>query len=419
MSAEFGPPLKRPLRIGLIGSGFMAGFHVEAFRSVRDCLLTAVYSPTTTHRNAMVEQINGLGLGPCTGFDSVVEMVTGDVVDAVWIVGPNFTRLEHMEAISEATLRGRSSLRAVACEKPLGRSVAEARQMVDLVTATGLNHGYLENQVFAPGVRKGREVLWRRGAATSGRPYLARASEEHGGPHRPWFWQGERQGGGVLLDMMCHSVEVARFLLTEPGAERTGVVATTATGHVSTLKWSRPEYAARLRQAMGEGVNYLARPSEDTAQGVIELHDRDGHPLMIEASTSWAYVGPGLRIGIEVLGPEYSMKLDTLSTGLQVFLSRYVEGETGGDLVEKQNADQGLLPVIEDEAVTYGYVAENRHMVEAFSLGKRPEETWADGLAVVELLMGLYRSAELRRTISFADEDLTDYIPPVGRPAGA
>ena len=419
MMAETGPPLNRPLRIGLIGSGFMAGLHVEAFRSVRGCLLAAVYSPTTAHRNAIVEQINRLGLGTCTGFDSVEEMVARAAVDAVWIVGPNFTRLEHMEAIRTATSDGRSSLRAVACEKPLGRTVAEARRMVDLVTATGLNHGYLENQVFAPGVRKGREIIWRRAAAISGRPYLARASEEHSGPHRPWFWQGDQQGGGVLLDMMCHSVEVARFLLTEPGSDRTGVVATTATGHVSTLKWSRPEYAALLRQSMGEGVDYLARPSEDTAQGVIELHDRDGHPLMIEASTSWAYVGPGLRIGIEVLGPEYSMKLDTLSTGLQLYFSRCVEGAAGDDLVEKQNAEQGLLPVIEDEAVTYGYVAENRHMVEAFSLGEPPEETWADGLAVVELLMGLYRSAELRRTISFGEEDLTDYIPPVGRPAGA
>jgi predicted dehydrogenase len=415
MSAEMGSPLNRPLRIGLIGSGFMVGFHVQAFRSVRDCLLAAVYSPTPAHRDAMVERINGLGLGPCSGYDSVEEMVASGAVDAVWIVGPNFTRLEQMEAISTAMSAGRSSLRAVACEKPLGRTVAEARRMVDLVTATGLNHGYLENQVFAPGVRKGREAIWRRGAAISGRPYLARASEEHSGPHRPWFWQGDQQGGGALLDMMCHSVEVARFLLTEPGAARTGVVATTATGHVSTLKWSRPEYAARLRQSMGEGVDYLTRPSEDMAQGVIELHDRDGHPLMIEASTSWAYVGPGLRIGIEVLGPEYSMKLDTLSTGLQLYFSRYIEGAAGQDLVEKQNAEQGLLPVVEDEAVAYGYVAENRHMVEAFSLGKRPEETWADGLAVVELLMGLYRSAELRRTISFGDEDLTDYIPPVGR----
>src|ERR1700691_3606218 len=140
--------------------------------------------------------------------------------------------------------------------------------------------------------------------------------------------------------MMCHSVEVAHGLLTEPGAERTSVVGTSAPGPVSTLKWSRPECAALLRRSMGEGVDYLTRPSEDMAQGVLELHDRDGHPLMIEASTSWAYVGPGLRIGIEVLGPEYSMKLDTLSTGLQLFLSPRVEGAAGEDLVEKQNAEQ-------------------------------------------------------------------------------
>jgi len=137
---------------------------------------------------------------------------------------------------------------------------------------------------------------------------------------------------------------------------------------------------------------------------------------MVEASTSWAYVGPGLRLAIEVLGPEYSMKLDSLSTGLQVYLSRQVTGSAGEDMVEKQNAEQGLLPVLDDEAVAYGYVAENRHMVEAFSLGVAPEETWADGVAVVELLMGLYRSAEARRTITFADEDLSAYIPAVARP---
>ena len=418
MSAEIRPPLNGPLRIGLIGSGFMAGFHVEAFRSVRDCLLAAVYSPTAAHRNAMVERINGLGLGPCTGFDSVEEMVAGGAVDAVWIVGPNFTRLEHMDAITTAMAGGRSSLAPWPARSPSAAPWPRPSGWSILVTATGLNHGYLENQVFAPGVRKGREVMWRRAAAISGRPYLARASEEHSGPHRPWFWQGEQQGGGVLLDMMCHSVEVARFLLTEPGAERTSVVATTATGHVSTLKWSRPEYAALLRQSMGEGVDYLARPSEDMAQGVIELHDRDGHPLMIEASTSWAYVGPGLRIGIEVLGPEYSMKLDTLSTGLQLFFSPQVEGAAGGDLVEKQNAEQGLLPVIDDEAVAYGYVAENRHMVEAFSRGEPPEETWADGLAVVELLHGALPLGRASAHHQFGDEDLTDYIRRWGAPPG-
>ena len=79
---------------------------------------------------------------------------------------------------------------------------------------------YLEDQLFSPSLVRGREIAWKRGAALSGRPYLARAAEEHSGPHAPWFWSGEHQGGGVLNDMMCHSVEVARFLLTRPGASR-------------------------------------------------------------------------------------------------------------------------------------------------------------------------------------------------------
>ena len=80
--------------------------------------------------------------------------------------------------------------------------------MVELVERGGLLHGYLENQLFAPAVDRGKAILWARGAALAGRPYLARAAEEHSGPHMPWFWRGDLQGGGVLNDMMCHSVEV-------------------------------------------------------------------------------------------------------------------------------------------------------------------------------------------------------------------
>jgi predicted dehydrogenase len=113
---------------------------------------------------------------------------------------------------------GRGKLIGIACEKPLARNVKEAKRVVELVEEAGVLHGYLEDQIFEPKVVRGREIAWRRGAALTGRPYLARSAEEHSGPHMPWFWQGELQGGGVLNDMMCHSVEVARFPLTEPGA---------------------------------------------------------------------------------------------------------------------------------------------------------------------------------------------------------
>jgi predicted dehydrogenase len=408
-----------PLRIGIIGSGFMARFHLQAMVGVRDVMIGGVFSPDRQHREDYRRQVDAAGLGPCRGFESVGELAGADDIDAIWVVGPNDQRVTHMRAIAEAAARRRRPLDGVACEKPLGRTLAEAREMVRLAEQARLNHGYLENQVFAPSVRRGKEIIWRRAAAASGRPYLARASEEHSGPHAPWFWQAERQGGGVLLDMACHSFEVARFLLTEPGQPRTSLRLESASGTVASLKWTQPRYIGQLRTTMGDAVDYATRPAEDFARGTLTLRDQDGAALLIETSTSWAYVGPGLRIQIELLGPEYALEISTLSTGLKVFMSRAITGRTGEDLVEKQNAEQGLMPVVEDEAALYGYVAENRHMVQAFRSGQAPEETFHDGEAVLEALMALYRSAETGRTVTLPDDALAGFIPAAARRAGA
>ena len=404
-----------PLRIGMIGSGFMAGFHLQAMVGVRDAVIGGVFSPDQQRCEDFGRRADAAGLGPCRSFASVEELAGSDDIDAVWVVGPNDQRVAHMRAITTAAAARRRPLLGVACEKPLGRTLAEARELVRLAEQAGLNHGYLENQVFAPSVRRGKEIIWRRAAAASGRPYLARASEEHSGPHAPWFWQAERQGGGVLLDMLCHSFEVARFLLTEPGQPRTSLRLESASGTVASLKWTQPRYVGQLRETMGEAVDYATRPAEDFARGTLTLRDQYGAVLLVEASTSWAYVGPGLRIQIELLGPEYALEVSTLSTGLKVFLSREVTGQAGEDLVEKQNAEQGLMPVVEDEATLYGYVAENRHMVQAFLNGRAPEETFHDGAAVLEALMALYRSAETGCTVTLPDETLVSFVPAVAR----
>jgi hypothetical protein len=89
-------------------------------------------------------------------------------------------------------------------------------------------------------------------------------------------------------------------------------------------------------------------------------------------TTSWSFVGAGLRLTFEALGPEYSMNLDTLNSPLKLFFSREVQGQAGEDLVEKQNAEVGLMPVVVNEASEYGYDAENRHMVQKFLRAKTP-----------------------------------------------
>jgi predicted dehydrogenase len=403
------------LRIGLIGSGFIAKFHLQALLGVRNCKVTGAWSPTPAHRAAIAARATELGLGPARAFPSLTAMIESGTVDALWILCPNDRRLEVMREIHRAAKNG-STIRAVACEKPLARGLAEAREMLRLADDAGLNHGYLENQIFSTAVQRGKEIIWRRAVPSAGRPYLARAAEEHSGPHEPWFWMGERQGGGVLSDMMCHSVEVARFLLTSPGKSRDDLKLKSANATVANLKWTRPKYVKELKSRM-PGVDFSKRPVEDFARGVLSLEDSEGQTVMIEATTSWAYVGAGLRIQIELLGPEYSMEFNSLASGLKVFISRALaSGGEGEDLIEKQNAETGLMPVLDDEAGIYGYVEENRHMVECFRRGLTPTETFKDGVAVMEMLMALYRSAETGRTINLPSKELETYVPPVARP---
>ena len=242
-----------------------------------------------------------LGVGDAKAYSSIRDMVADPRIDAIWLCGPNSARISNMEEIVAAVRDGGGKLRGLACEKPLARNVAEAKMVARLAKSAGLNTGYMENQLFAPDITRGKELIWARGAALTGRPYLARAAEEHSGPHMPWFWQGTQQGGGVLNDMMCHSVEVVRHLLTAPGAPRSSIKPVRITGHVASLKWSRPEYAKRLSAAMGKDVDYTKRPSEDFARATIEYEAESGERMVGEVTTSWSFVGAGLRLSAELL----------------------------------------------------------------------------------------------------------------------
>ena len=403
------------LGVGFIGSGFNARFHIESWRGVRDADVLGVFSPNKQHAEDAAALARRLDVGSAKAYDSIAAMIADPAIDAVWLCGPNQARIENIEEIADAVTSGKGKLKGIACEKPLARTVAEAKKVAKLIESAGINHGYLENQVFAPHVSRGRELIWARGAALTGRPYLARAAEEHSGPHMPWFWRGNLQGGGVLNDMMCHSVEVVRHLLTKPGSPRSSIRPVKITAHIASLKWTRPEYIERLSQTMGKDVDYSKHPSEDFASATIEYEAEDGSTLIGEVTTSWSFVGAGLRLSAELLGPEYSMSWNTLESGLKLFFGREVTGEAGEDLVEKQNAETGLMPVVPDEAAMYGYEAENRHFTRAFLRGETPALTFDDGVEVMEILMTSYMSAEAERTLPFRPEGLDEFVPAVAK----
>jgi Predicted dehydrogenases and related proteins len=398
-----------------VGSGFNARFHIQAFSGVRDADILGVWSPNPKNAAATAALARKLEVGEAKAYRSIREMVADPAIDAIWLCGPNHARISNIEEIVDAIKSGAGNLKGLACEKPLARNVVEAKKVASLARSVGLNTGYLENQLFAPDITRGRELIWARGAALTGRPYLARAAEEHSGPHMPWFWQGALQGGGVLNDMMCHSVEVVRHLLTEPGAARSSIKPVRISAHIASLKWTRPGYAKRLSQAMGKDVDYTKHPSEDFARATIEYEASSGERLVGEVTTSWSFVGAGLRLSAELLGPEYSMSWNTLDSGLKMFFSREVKGKTGQYLVEKQNAEMGLMPVIADEPSAYGYTAEDRHFVRAFLRDEKPMLTFEDGVQVMQILMAAYMSAQKGQTLEFPPRGLDSFVPDVAK----
>jgi len=406
---------KKRFGIGIIGAGFNARFHIKSWISVRDADILGIYDKNEDTAAEAAALANNLQVGEAKVFNSITKMVENPGIDALWICSPNFTRIEVMEEIASAIEKGKGSLVGVCCEKPLGRNVAEASKMLELVQKAELLDGYLENQLFSPAIIRGKEIIWDRGARFAGRPYLARAAEEHSGPHKPWFWEGELQGGGVLNDMMCHSVEVARFLLTEPGKPRNSITPISVSAHAECLKWQIPEYAEILAKNSNGKLDYINRPAEDYARAVVEYLDENGQKLIVETTTSWAFVGAGLRLSMELLGPEYSLAVNTLDSDLKLFLSRNIRTDEGEDLIEKQNAESGLMPVVSNEENTYGYDLENRHMVKSFIEGKRPSENFSDGLNVTQLLMTAYMSAEQNKTIAFPPPELETFIPQVAK----
>ena len=216
--------------------------------------------------------------------------------------------------------------------------------------------------------------------------------------------------------MMCHSVEAGRHLLTPPGADKgTALKPRSVSATIATLKWARPRYADELASRYPGEVDYRRHPSEDYAHAVFTFENAEGDMVVAEATTSWSFVGAGLRLHFELLGPEYSLAVDSLQTDAKVFLSRNLRGEQAEDLVEKQNAEQGLMPVLADEGFAYGYVDEDRHMVRAFLRGEAPAETCRDGLAVTELLMAAYLSAERGETVHLPEPFLESFVPQVGQ----
>ncbi len=405
------------MKLGLIGAGFVANFQAVALQQVRGLDVAGILQRRGAE--ALAAFCRDHGLGDAKLYKTVAELAQH--VDVLALFVPNYACVEVMEEIVAAVTAG-AQLRGVIREKPLGRNMQEARRMSALAKQAGLLTAYFENQIYMRAIRTQREQLLPV-QRSMGPLTLTRSAEEHGGPHEPWFWDPLRQGGGVLLDMGCHSIAVGRYVLTPPGEDLLFLQPQSVTADLGLLKWGQPKWRAKL--LADRGVDYGKTPAEDFATGMITYRNpTTGQMVKSQFTDSWMFEKQGLRLFMDGMGPGYAFEINTLLSPLSIFIGD-VAAEAIADqetALEKATASRGLLAVQYNEADLYGYTDENRDMLAAFSAGRDAMLNWDYGVEVMRLVMASYLSAERGKTVDLTDTatlaELEDYVPAIQQGRG-
>ena len=272
--------------------------------------------------------------------------------DVVVIALPNDL---HEEAVAWAAAAGK----AVLCTKPLGRTADEARRMLESVERAGVFAGYLEDLCYTPKTLKALAAV-RAGAV--GDVTWVRSREAHGGPHSAWFWDGARTGGGVIIDLGCHCIEIIRNFVG---------------------KANRPVEV--LCQ-----TDTFVHPIDEEDNAVLLVRFASGAIGQIEVS--WTFRG-GMDLRDEVSGTHGTIWLNHfLRTGMEMFTAAGAQGY----VAEKAETSHGWLFPVGDEVAELGYVDMFTDMFDALDAGRAPAETFHDGYVVNAVMDAAYRSATSR-----------------------
>jgi predicted dehydrogenase len=334
----------KPVRIAMLGSGFVADFYMQGLADVRDHEVAVNYSRSAARAEAFARKWKIP--------DSTTDMgalITRDDLNLYVIALPNE---EHLQTGLKLARARRNQV----CTKPLARNREESRELRDAAVVSGALHGYAETEVFAPAVVKARQMI-ESGAL--GRVLWVRSRESHSGPHSAHFWNIELTGGGAMHDLGCHSIEAARYFFGKQD---------------------------RITEVMAWGATFVhgdKTKGEDNALLILKF-DSGG---IAHCELSWTVKG-GLDLRNEVHGTEGSIFTDvTRMTPISSFTMK-----SAGYVVEKADIDRGWTRPLPEEAFTYGYQAEMKHFVECVRDGRTPRETYEDGYIVNCVLDAGYRS---------------------------
>jgi predicted dehydrogenase len=329
----------------MLGTGLIGDFYTNTLHGQRGRdLVKVVYSRSAGRGDAFRAR---WGIPEST--TDMAAAVNHPDTDVVVVGLPNFLHEEAVDLVARAG-------KAVLCTKPLGRTAAEAKRMLDTVENAGIFAGYLEDLCYTPKTLKAIKSVQ---AGAIGDVTWVRSREAHPGPHSAWFWDGRLTGGGAIIDLGCHCIEIIRNFVGK-GNRPVDVMC-----HTDTL------------------VHPIA--DEDNAIALIRFESG----AVGQFEVSWTFRG-GMDLRDEVAGTHGTIWLNHfLRTGFEMFTA----GGGEGYVAEKAETSAGWLFPVGDEVSELGYVDMFSDMFRAIDAGSEPQETFYDGYVVNAVMDACYRSA--------------------------
>lgn len=336
-------------RIAMLGSGFIGRFYADSLQGYRSRdKIVSIYA----RREESAKKFAG-DYKVQHQTTNMEEAISHPDVDIVCIALPNNL---HEEAVMLCC----KHKKAVMTTKPLGRNGAEAKRMLEAVERAGIFNGYLEDLVYTPKFLKAHESV-KNGAL--GRVLWAKSRETHPGPHSEWFWNIEQAGGGCILDLGCHCVEIARSYIGKDIKP------------IEVMCWADTQ----VKPIDAEDHAIALVKYENGAIGQFEV--------------SWTFRG-GLDLRDEVMGTEGTIWVNNfLRTGFEMFTT----GKGADYVAEKAESNTGWLFPVGDELNELGYNHMFMDMFNCIEQGTSPKETFYDGYVVNTVLDACYRSAKTRQ----------------------
>lgn len=336
------------MKLAILGSGFIARFYADALTGHRrKDEITVVYSRTLSKAKKFASDYKVPNFT-----DSIKECVSHKDVDAVVIALSNDMHLEAVLACAEAR-------KHVLCTKPLGRNAKEALAMIQAVEKAGVTGGYLEDLVYSPKALKSISTIK---SGSIGEVIWAKSRETHPGPHSDWFWDKEKSGGGAIIDLGCHCVELCRNYIGKDIKP------------VEVICWA--------------DTRVHPIDAEDNAVGMVKFENG----AIGQFEVSWTFRG-GMDLRDEVMGTEGTIWINNfLRTGFEMFTS----GKSSSYVAEKAESDSGWLFPVGDEVNELGYNHMFTDMFEAIENNRQPMESFYDGYVVNAILDAAFLSAKTK-----------------------